>query len=176
MSDDQTPEEEAEHIKNLREKAKKADQVPDLERKVAVLEAGVNTSTPLGKMFLKSYDGELSPEAIQAAAAEVGLVEGQRDPDPQPGEPGTAEAEYADTRQRLDQGQPAPNTEEPRNAVDMAFGKYEQSRKEGKRAEEARTEGFKALIEQAAQGNPTAIFDEQAWARRLEEEGSSNPT
>lgn len=162
--------EEAEHIRNLREKAKKADAVPQLERKVAVLEAGINTSTPLGAMFLKSYDGELTAEAITAAAAEVGLVQGQADPDPQPGEPGTAEAEYAAARNTLNQGDPAAFSEEPKNAGDMAFKAFEDARKQGKRAEEARVDGFRTLIEQAAQGNPTALFNERQWAQRVEDE------
>ena len=108
MSDEQNTTEEADHIKALREKAKLADQVASeksvLERKVAILEAGVNTTTPVGAMFLKSYDGELTTEAIKAAAAEVGLVEGQPTPEPEPGSPGSTwfQMTEADTSPRSD--------------------------------------------------------------------------
>lgn len=180
MSDDQTNEPEAEdqepdHIRNLREKAKRADQVPVLERKVAILEAGINTSTPLGAMFLKSYEGELTAEAIQSEAAKVGLVPGQQDPDPQPGEPGTAEAGYADTRRLLEQGDAAPHEPPQKSATDLAFDAFANSRKEGKRTEDAQVDGFRTLIEQAAQGNPSALFNERAWNERLAREGSANP-
>jgi len=173
MSEDQdtTPEDEAaeaDHIKSLREKAKKADSVPALERKVAVLEAGINTSTPLGQMFLKSYDGELTPEAITEAASAVGLVEGQADPDPVAGEPGTAEAAHQEARSRLNQGDAAALDETPDNAPDKAFKAYNDARKRGTRTDDARVEGFKALIQEAARGNPTAIFDDRQFAQQIE--------
>lgn len=183
MSDDQTQEhddsQEPDHIRSLREKAKQADQLQSqqsaLERKVAILEAGINTSTPLGAMFLKSYEGELDAEAIRAEAAKVGLVAGQPDPDPQPGEPGTAEAEYADARRRLTQGETAPHETPQKSATDLAYKAFEDARKQGKRSEDAQVDGFRTMIEQAAQGNPTALFNERQWNERLAREGSANP-
>ena len=181
MSEEQsttdTPE-EAEHIRNLREKAKAGDaaaaKASELERKVAVLEAGINTSTPLGQMFLKSYDGELESEAIKTAAQAVGLIEGQADPEPQPGEPGTAEAEYQNTRDVLSTGQPATIEDAPKVAPDMAYKAYTDARKNGMRAEDAQMVGFRTLLEQAAQGNQSAIFSPSDWARQQAEFGSAN--
>lgn len=41
------------------------------KRELAFLKAGVNPDTPLGSMFARGYDGELTGEAIKAAAAEI---------------------------------------------------------------------------------------------------------
>jgi len=165
MSDEQnTTEQEPEHIKALRDKAKAADglasEKSQLERKVAILEAGVNTTSPVGAMFLKSYEGELTPEAIKAAAAEVGLVEGQPDPEPQPGEPGTVEHEQQQVRQGLSVGDVAPHEEPVKSAKDRAWEVFDKSRKEGMREEDARQEAFASFIEAGMKGDSTALYRE----------------
>ena len=79
-TDDDTSGESQENpnLKLLREKAKTADealkQVADLSRKLAVIESGIDAETPMGKLFLKAYDGEASADAIKAAAAEYGIL------------------------------------------------------------------------------------------------------
>ena len=166
MSDEQnTQDQEPEHIKALREKAKTADSIASeksaLERKVAILEAGVNTTTPVGQMFLKSYDGDLTAEAIKAAAAEVGLVEGQPAPAPEPGAPGTAEQEQQDIRQGLSTGDMAPHEEPVKSAKDRAWDVFNQSRKEGMREEDARNEAFATFIAAGIQGDKTALYNER---------------
>ena len=164
MSDEQNTTEEADHIKALREKAKLADQVASeksvLERKVAILEAGVNTTTPVGAMFLKSYDGELTTEAIKAAAAEVGLVEGQPTPEPEPGSPGTPEAQTQQVREGLSQGNVAPFEEPVKSAKDNAWDTFTNARKSGMREEDARQEAFASFIEAGLRGDSTALYQE----------------
>lgn len=73
-----------EHIKKLeqdakaaREKAAGAERLPELERELAFRRAGIDPEDPKAKWLVKGYDGELSPDAIKAAAAEAGLT-GQR--------------------------------------------------------------------------------------------------
>lgn len=44
------------------------------ERKLAFLEAGVNTADPKMAYFVKGYDGDLKPESIKAAAVEAGFL------------------------------------------------------------------------------------------------------
>lgn len=168
MSDEQNQQtEEPEHIKALRDKAKQADSISAeksaLERKVAVLEAGVNTSTPLGQMFLKSYEGDLTAEAIQAAAAEVGLVQGQPDPQPEPGSPGTPEAEAQSVRNELGVSQPAPFEEEVKPAKDRAWDVFSDSRKQGMREEDARAEAFASFIEAGLKGDKSALYQEPRY-------------
>ena len=77
FTDDEPTQQENPNLKLLREKAEKADalaaQLAQSERKNAVLESGIDTSSKLAELFLKSYDGESSAEAIKAAAQEYGI-------------------------------------------------------------------------------------------------------
>jgi len=45
------------------------------ERQLAIAKAGVKLDDPKAKYFLAGYDGELTTDAIKAAAVEVGLVD-----------------------------------------------------------------------------------------------------
>ena len=72
MSEDleeQQPEENA-NIRNLRDKAKKADEAEAraaaAERELAFAKAGIPLNDPRSGYFLKGYDGDTSPEAIKA--------------------------------------------------------------------------------------------------------------
>lgn len=44
------------------------------KRELAFLKAGIDTSTGLGKLFAKSFEGDLDPEVIKAEAAELGII------------------------------------------------------------------------------------------------------
>lgn len=69
---------ESRDIRLLREKAEKYDSTVterDLyKRELEFFKVGI-PDTPQTKWFRKGYDGELTPEAIRAAAAESGLIE-----------------------------------------------------------------------------------------------------
>ena len=71
--DDDAPE----HIKKLRSDAEKGRKLESLvaekDRQIAFLQAGVDTETKLGQMLMKSYEGELTAEAIKAEATEIGM-------------------------------------------------------------------------------------------------------
>lgn len=41
------------------------------EQQIAVRDVGIDLSKPLGKMFVKAYEGEWTPDAIRAAAADI---------------------------------------------------------------------------------------------------------
>lgn len=64
-----------EDIQALEEAAQMGKNVPTLEKELAMIKAGIDTDTALGKMFFKSYEGEMNKEALIAAAQEVGLFE-----------------------------------------------------------------------------------------------------
>lgn len=49
------------------------------ERKLAFAEAGIPLTEKWSKFFVSGYDGDLTPEAILAAAAEAGFVESPQD-------------------------------------------------------------------------------------------------
>ena len=52
----------------------KAKEFDGAARELSFVKAGVNTSDPGAKYFVKGYDGELSPEAIRVAAQEANLI------------------------------------------------------------------------------------------------------
>ena len=174
MSDEADMNEDPEHIQKLRQDAKRGREadvaLAAASRKIAILEAGISTSTPLGQMFLKSYDGELTTEAIKAEAAAIGLIDSSEAPSAkEPGaDPRSPEAEYTNARGALDLGQAAPVEQPTSNAVDNAYKIFDDARKKGTRTEEARTEAFLSLISQAARGDKTAIFDDAAYAREAD--------
>jgi len=49
-----------------------------LKRKMAFAEAGIDVNAPVAKYFIKAYDGEVSADAIRAAAQEANLLEPQK--------------------------------------------------------------------------------------------------
>ena len=85
--DDQNDDSESHDIRELRRKAREADQLQarlaTLERENAFAKAGVAVDDPKFKYFVKAYDGDLDPAAIKAELAETGLL--------QPAAPASAE-------------------------------------------------------------------------------------
>jgi len=65
-------------FKNLRAKAKKADQyereLAQMKRQMAFMQAGVPSDDPRMTYFIKGYDGDLDPEKIREAAVEAGFM------------------------------------------------------------------------------------------------------
>lgn len=58
-------------IKSLRQQAAEAEQA---KRELAFVKAGVDPSDTAAKYFVKGYDGELTVDAIKAAAVEARLL------------------------------------------------------------------------------------------------------
>jgi len=52
----------------------KAEQALQAERELAFVKAGVDPNAPVSKYFMKAYDGELTPDAIRAAALEAQIL------------------------------------------------------------------------------------------------------
>jgi hypothetical protein len=83
MSDNYTesPEDDGDgdDFKNLRAKAKKADQFErenqTLKRELAFVKAGVPLEDPKMSYFVKGYDGDLEPEKIRDAAISAGFMQ-----------------------------------------------------------------------------------------------------
>ena len=44
------------------------------KRELALLKSGIDVNSPTGKLFAKSYEGELTAEAIKAEAEQYGLI------------------------------------------------------------------------------------------------------
>jgi hypothetical protein len=62
-------------VKAFEAKAKEAEAAT---RELAFVKAGVDPDSAAAKYFVKGYDGELTPEAIRAAAEEAGLIPSQK--------------------------------------------------------------------------------------------------
>jgi hypothetical protein len=70
-------------VKALREREAQSNEAV---RELAFVKAGVDLSAPISRYFVKGYDGEITPEAIRAAAAEANLIKEASASQPQPAE------------------------------------------------------------------------------------------
>lgn len=52
----------------------------EAKRELAFLKVGIDTDSPVGKLFFRTYDGDLSMDAIRVAATELNLVTPKEDP------------------------------------------------------------------------------------------------
>ena len=154
-----------EHIKKLRAEAEQAKvlqkELEAKERQIAFLQAGVDTSSKLGQMLMKTYDGELSAEAIKAEAIEIGLVNSGEQVVVE--EVTDEQAQYQEARNNLANGATARYEPDAVSAQDQAFDEYNNARREGLSTADAQDLAFASFISNAANGNPTAQFNEQAW-------------
>jgi len=66
--------------KENREYRKALAEAETAKREFSFLKAGIDPTEPKFKYFVKGYDGELSPEAIQQAASEAQLITPQPTP------------------------------------------------------------------------------------------------
>lgn len=66
-------------FKDLERRAKAGDETAKLleaaNRRLAFADAGINTSDPKLAYFVRGYDGEMTADAIRAAAAEAGFID-----------------------------------------------------------------------------------------------------
>lgn len=157
-----------EHIKKLRAEAEQAKtlqkELEAKERQIAFLQAGVDTSSKLGQMLMKTYDGEMTPEAIKAEAVEIGLVDATEQVVIE--EVSDEQAQYQQARNNLANGATARFEPDTPSAQDQAFDEYNNARREGLSTADAQDLAFASFISNAANGNPTAQFNEQAWREK----------
>lgn len=80
---DQDQEKDRNWRRDLERRARDGDEakkrVAELERREAFREAGLDLTKPAVGYFVKGYDGELTSEAIKAAAQEAGFLEAPGD-------------------------------------------------------------------------------------------------
>lgn len=162
--DDSSPE----HIKKLRADAAAAKDLEKAlaakEREIAFLQAGVKTDSKLGAMLMKTYDGELTPEAIRAEAVEIGLVGDTGEPVVAETPIGETELRYQQARESFSAGDTALPSDPPsKPAVDAAFDEWNNARRSGMSNADAQDLAFASFISAAANGDSTATFDERQW-------------
>ena len=86
------------------------------ERRDAIRDAGIDTSSPLGKFFADKYDGEPTADAVKAAAIAAGFVE-TGDPAPGQAAPDPAIAASLEAAERIAAASPGAGVIEPQGSI-----------------------------------------------------------
>lgn len=151
-------------LRKAADEGRKAQQaLAEMQRELALTKAGVDTSTPTGKMFAKAYDGELDTEAIKTAATEVGAITPPVEPTPvvvvDP-------AEVAQTQERAALAAGAqvstfdPSQVDPRQ---QGWENYRTERQQGAPNDSAASGYLGPILEAAAKGDDRVLFNRQRW-------------
>jgi len=141
-----------------REATKRADK---LERELAFSRAGIDTETPLGRMFADAYKGELDKEAVKAAWSEIaGAAGGNAQEPPAQQEEKQVEQSETDERRRLTTGGAGetPHEQPDPDPVQSGYKNFQERLRDGEPREKAAGSVFGALIGAAAKGDKRAIF------------------
>lgn len=163
MAEETEQQEDVSELRKAAEAGRSARQEADLaKRELAFVKAGINTDTKPAQALLRSYDGDLSTEAIQAEAREWSLLDTPAAPEVPDY---TAEAEAQATRDQINEGMAAPNTPPEVSGVDKAFAEFEDDRTAGMSQTDATNRVIGKIIKAAAMGDTSAKFDPNEWER-----------
>jgi hypothetical protein len=138
------------------------------QKELAFIRAGVDpAASKVAELFYQTYENELTPEAIQAGAAELGLSEPPAPADPSLGaDLASAVRTSESTAGDAQVADPTPSDEDPAEAGMKAFS---QAVKDGVPADIASTEYFNSMIGAAVAGDQRAIWTPQKHAAEVEE-------
>lgn len=173
---------ESEDIRVLRTQAGEATanaaRAEAAERRIAFLEAGVDTTSDIGVLFVDAYKGELTTDAIVAAATKVNALrpapvaatppagEGQTPPATPPATPtqtyNPVEAAMQQLAQQGVQGEIPGGARTPDpdpDPVEHGFEEFTRSMQAGRRREDAATHVLFGVLEAAGKGDPRVLFD-----------------
>lgn len=154
-----------EALDRANEKATRAD---SLERELAFVKAGIDTDSGTGKLLFKAYEGDLTPEAVKAAAVEAGILKAESgdesgsEPEPQTPTTPTGPTEAA-VRGSLTSETVPPGKGAPADVFESIYAEYQANTRSGMAKDEAANQGFAAILASAyADKNPRYIFDQEA--------------
>jgi len=173
MSDtlDQEIQEENPNLRQLREKAGKADEaIQEAEtarqeaamakRELALALSGVDFDSPQGKLLAKAYDGEMTAEAIQEAAKEYGVpIKGQEPSEPVLPDTGT------EIRRTLSGEEPPNVGEVVRDPYEVALENANKSLQAGATEDTAMGDFIATLSAAAHNGDQRVIWEPQPRPR-----------
>lgn len=156
---------DSEGIKQLREQAKQtADlqkQVDAQKRELAFAKAGVDTESKLGKMLFQTFEGDLSADAIQAEAKEIGLLRTEADASTQQTSVSTEDRQQTDQRQSLAAGSLDDGTQGQKSTVDPQLQGITETRarlKDGEAPESAFQSYVQNVVDAAVAEDPRVIL------------------
>lgn len=174
MSDPSTnADPEAQGPKELREFAERqqaeaaaaraeAEQLRAEKRALTFQAAGVVADTPLGAMFDKAYDGDLTVDAVKSAWSEL-APQGAPAPEPVNDGPTPEELASAQARAALNTGGTPPGDEPTADPWPNAIAGFKADREAGVRVERAQQNAYQKIVDAAVAGDERVIFDEAAW-------------
>ncbi|HEY5423924.1 MAG TPA: hypothetical protein VIK05_10660 [Ilumatobacteraceae bacterium] len=156
--------------KAAKEGKKALSEVAILRRENLFLKAGIDTSTKLGTMLFKTFEGE-DLEALKAEATEIGALKA---PDATPA-PDPARLLEEQQRQGLydglgsgqPSGQEAPETEHP---VQKALKGYQTAIRAGADEDAARADAMGQVVGAGVKGDKRVFFDAAAHYAAAEEQ------
>jgi hypothetical protein len=156
--DPETPDDENPNFKQLREAEKqRSKELADARREIAVMKSGIDSESKLGQLFLKSYDGEVSPDAIKAAAEEYGIPLASRTETPVVDDAPLAET-GTEVRQALADNAPA-DTGVVKDPNEIAMDNWKADLASGAREEDAMGTWVRSMAEGALNGDPRVIAE-----------------
>ncbi len=164
-------EQEQHDIKALRKAAeagKKAqEELGNMRRELLFAKAGIDTSSKIGGLLFKTWDGE-DLDALKAEASELGLGGASTSKNEIPAD----EKEQQSFRQNLARGSAAGASELPdRDPMDEAYDLFHDARKAGTPMDDAGLAAIDRILVAAASGDKRAIFDPNDWARNARSVG-----
>lgn len=155
--------------KEAREAAASAEAV---KRENAMLRAGVDLDSPVGKLFAKGYDGELDPDAVKSAWSEIGVTptpsESQETVTEVDDGPTEAEQEQQRLRGVLTSDATPPGSEPSPDPWDEAIGEFHDRQKRGQTKQRAQTAALQHVLNAAVAGDKRVLFDREDWKRSFE--------
>ncbi len=166
MPDDKSKNDENDQDeKNWKELRKQADEAKqhkaELEaakREMAFVKAGIDTDTKLGKMLLRTYEGELDKDSIRAEARDVGFNFADEAKSDKKDENNISDEERNSTRRRDDLSAETDNVrdegKDPRKLADDAFW---EARANGDRMEDAAQAALEHYLRGAQAGDKRVL-------------------
>lgn len=152
-------------IKDLRRKADEAAtarrEANEAKRELAFVRAGIDTENGPGKLLFISYDGELTKEAVEAAAAEYGINPASASTPPKEETPPSPQHDPAQSaeRQALSSGSGTPNAESAEHPGIAAMRDFQDAKARGVPEEKAAAAAFNRIIAAANAGDKRVIIE-----------------
>lgn len=153
--------ENEEQEQNLAQLRKQADdgkaarrELEEARRELAFAKAGVDVESKIGKLLLRSYDGELDVEAIKAEALEVGAIKASGEPTEDP----VVDASESQERQELASEAGTPSTMESESPYTTALHNFEDARREGTPVDNAAAQAFLHIVDAARKGDGRVLL------------------
>lgn len=139
------------------------------QRELAMVKAGVDLDSPVGKLFAGAYQGDLEPEKIKAEWSKLGVTPGAA-PTPEVNDGPTAEELAAQQAAATvtSGGATPPGEEPPGDPWKDALATRQEALKRGAPSEIADSRAIDRVMDAAAKGDPRVNFDLQRWRQEQE--------